>query len=154
MSKKFSGPKRRIERIRNRIDILLTAGIVNVVLHAAEDAKTLVRTIVRLSMVHVSGTAVESGYNIMIHRAEQSAAVINPGIAQTLDFPAPNALIWEDSSTLDQVDATGPSTRKEIREDLKGMRKLKENDTIELAHIAGTVSILRLVGTITLFFKE
>ncbi len=154
MSKKFSSPKRRIERRRNRVDVLLTSSIASNNLHVASDAHTLVRTIVNLSMVHISGTAVEADYHITIQRAERSVRIVSPTIAQELAQDAPIALIWEDSSTLDMASISGAASRKEIQADLKGMRKLKEGDTIEISMIASSSSVLRLVGTVTLFFKE
>jgi len=154
MSKNFNRPKRRIERIRNRIDVLLTAGVVSIVLHAAEDAKTLVRTIINLSIVFINAAASEVDYGIMISRAEKSIVVITPSIAQVLDSPAPIALIWEDNGSLHQADATGPAATKYEKADIKGMRKLKEGDTIELSHLASAASVIRIVGTVTLFFKE
>ena len=154
MSKKFTTPKRRIERIRNRIDALIGTGIGVINLHAAEDAKTLVRTIINLSVVHIGGTDGETDYSVMIMRSEKSIPVINPGTTQVTDSPAPIALIWEDANVLHLVDATGPSPRRDIFADIKGMRKLKEEDVIELAHIASASTVLRLIGTVTLFFKE
>ena len=154
MSKKFSSPKRRIERIRNRIDILLTSGAVSVNLHVAEDAKTLVRTIVDLVMTHVSGSAEEADWHLLIQRAEGSVRIVEPTIANSLDNVAPQALIWENSGSLDMVTAAGNGAQTKIEYDGKGMRKMKENDTVELTHLASTASILRVVGTITLLFKE
>ena len=154
MSKKFTAPKRRIERIRNRIDTLMTASLAAIILHAAEDAKTLVRTIIDLNFTFISATPGETEWGTMISRAENSQLVINPVVSQVLDNAAPIALIWENSGTLRMVDATGAAPRMDVFADIKGMRKMKENDTIEMTNIASTASVIRVVGTITLFFKE
>jgi len=133
--------------------VLLSDSVVVADLHVAEDAKTLVRTIVDLSVVNVAATG-EADYSMMIMRSEKSVAVITPAVTQLLDSTVPIALIWEKSGDLDQRDDTGPSARQDVFVDLKSMRKMKEGDTIELAHVASAASIVRLVGVITLFFKE
>jgi len=154
MSKKFTGPKRRIERIRNRIDVLMGDDAAFIVLHAAEDAKTLVRTIVDLMFIHIGGTANEIDWNIMITRAESSIPVVDTAISLQLDAVAPIALIWEHSGTLGMETLAGNLPTKDAFADLKGMRKMKETDTIEFVTQASTSSFIRVVGTITLFFKE
>ena len=154
MSKKFNSPKRRIERIRNRVDLLMPSSATQIVLHTAEDAKTLVRTIVDLTMVFIAATAAEADWNIMLLRAEKGIVVLNPATTQGLDSKAPIALIWENSDALKMLTEVGNVPTRRIQADIKGMRKLKETDTIELNNLASASTTLRLIGTVTMFFKE
>ncbi len=154
MSKKFTAPKRRIERIRNRIDILVGNSEGQVDLHTAEDAKTLVRTIIDIHIVKVDGAAAESDWYFSIQRAEQSVRISAVSVSQFLDNTAAIAIIWDHAGTHDIISAVGRAPSTTVFRDLKSMRKMKENDTIEFSHIASVNAAIRVVGMITLFFKE
>ncbi len=153
MSKSFK-VKRRIERVRNVINDSITNTISELVLHTAEDAKTLVRTIIDLTLVRVDDTTVTANYALMILVAEQGINVLNVSTAQQLDQPAPNALVWEQGGASNIITAAGDMNTIHIRVDTKGMRKMKENDTIELSHIATVAAAFEMQGNVTLFFKE
>ena len=94
---------------------------------------------------------------MLIEKRPQAVGIMNPAIAQVLDDPAPEQLIWEDSGTIntEQVD-TGSGDRQiiHVKADLRSMRKLKPGDTTVLSHIANTASSFIMAGTITQFFKQ
>ena len=126
----------------------------NLVMHTAEDAKTLVRTIVDLKITRTDDGTVNATYHQVIQRAEAGTLIFNPTTSQFLDAPAANALVWEDAGTSNIVTAVGNMQILRIQLDSKGMRKMKENDTIVYSHIASVASAFQVSGTITLFFKE
>ena len=153
MSKRIS-IKRRIEKVRNMINDVITNSQSNLVLHTAEDAKTLVRTIIDLKLVRIDDGAVTAIYHQIIQRAEAGTTIFNPSTTQFLDAPAATALIWEDAGVANIITAAGDMNVIHIQVDTKGMRKMKENDTIVLSHLATVASAFQVSGNITLFFKE
>jgi len=153
MSKTFK-TKRRIEKIRNVINDSITNSISELVLHTAEDAKTLVRTIIDLSLVRVDDGAVTASWQMMIQAAQKGISVLTVSATQDLDAPAPIALVWEAGGTSNIITAVGDMQIHHIEVDTKGMRKLKEGDVIKLTHIATVSAAFEMQGTITLFFKE
>ena len=153
MSKKIT-VKRRIEKIRNMINDNITNSVSSLILHQAEDAKTLVRTILDLKLTRNDATAVAAAYHMVNSIRPAGTQVIVPSTTQALDVPASNMLIWEDAGTTNIETVVGDANILHIRVDTKGMRKMKENDQITLEHIASVASAFNLVGTVTLFFKE
>lgn len=147
-------PKRRIEKVRNRINFTMTASTVNIVLHAAEDSKTLVRTIIDLVVLYVGTSASFQDWQMLIQRAEGGTSTIGAIAAQDLDKPASNALIWEHSGMSFHRSDVGSEVYYRVQADIKGMRKLKELDKILLTHISSEASVHVVTGQITQFFKE
>ncbi len=153
MSKNFK-PKRRIEKVRNVINDNVTNTVSELILHTAEDAKTLVRMILDCILVRNDAGAVSGTYHLVVQRAEQGISVITPSVTQALDGNAPIALIYENAGVANIETVVGSQDLIHVFVDNQGMRKMKEGDTIELAHVANIASAFSLVGTITLFFKE
>lgn len=147
-------PKRRIEKIRNRINLTMTASSANVVLHSAEDSKTLVRTIIDLMVMYVGTSASFQDWQMLIQRAEGNSATLGAIASQDLDKPATNALIWEVSGANFHRSDVGAEPYFRVQADIKGMRKMKETDSILLSHIASEASVFVVTGQITQFFKE
>ena len=154
MSKKFRTPKRRIERIRNRINDTITTSVSEVILHTAEDAKTLVRTIFDITLVRIDDGLVSAAYDMMLQRLEAGVTVNAPAIGASLDQPASLSLLWEHGGVTNIVTASGDMQVIRLFVDLASMRKMKENDTIEWAHVSDVANAFQAQGHVTLFFKE
>ena len=145
-------PKRRIEKIRNRINFTATDSATPIALHTAEDSKTLVRMIVDLEIQHAI-TAV-ADLHIVLQHAPAGVNIVTPTISQALDVPAVNNLLLEKSSR-DLTRAALSDTQIIVWEvDSKAMRKLKEGDLITLSSITDVSAAFSITGHITLFFKE
>ena len=153
MSKSFS-PKRRIERRVSRINDTITTSESVLTIHTAEDAKTLVRTIVDLTIVRADTGVVAADYDIIMQLRPGNVQITSPSSTQSLDRNTPNTLIWEKMGVHEREDASGSTNMDVVVRDLKGMRKMKEGDTITLEHISSVASAFHLVGTVTQFFKE
>ncbi len=145
-------PKRRIEKVRNRLNFTATNSHENRVIHTAEDSKTLVRMIVRLE-VQKAITAV-ADMHLLFQLAPGGIFTITPTISQVLDVPASNMLLTEASFRANVVTAIGEAPIIVYTLDSKAMRKLKENDTIMLSTLCDVASAFGVVGHVTLFFKE
>ena len=155
MARKYSNaPKRRIERIRNRINDLITSTASGLTLHTAEDAKTLVRTIIDLKVNVQIASAATFVYDMLMQLNPNGVTIFQPSVAQLLDDPLPINMIWEDSGSLNVETVVGDYNIIHIKADLKSQRKMKENDTLVLAHIANVANAFQLSGYVTLFFKE
>ncbi len=126
----------------------------HIILHDAEDSKTLVRTIVKLSVIYAGTSTTPQDFHMVIQRAESAVEIIAPSITQSLDQESPNALIAEDSSLTQLNSDTGMQVPYIWEVDLKGMRKLKKGDTISFSHISQEDAVHQIAGHVTLFFKE
>ena len=153
MSKSFK-VKRRIEKVRNMVDMAVTTATTSLILHTAEDAKTLVRTIIDLIAVDNAANVGTAQWHLVLAVESAGVQVVVPSATQALDVPATNMLIWENAGVLRIQDAMGSGSVVRINADTKGMRKLKELDEIVLLHRGDVATSIRIVGTITLFFKE
>ncbi len=147
-------PKRRIEKRRNRINLTIGSSSAHIVLHDAEDSKTLVRTIVKLYILYAGAAGSVNDWHILIQRAEASVEIMAPIVTQALDQESPLALIWEESGNHFNKTSVGQYIPVVVQADLKGMRKLKKGDTISFSHVAGEDAVVTVTGHITLFFKE
>ena len=145
-------PKRRIEKIRNRLNFTISDSQAHVQLHTAEDSKTRVRMIIVLEIQKaITATA---DYHMLIQLSPAGTAVLTPTISQALDVPAINNLLVEKSGRQITTAAVGENQIIVWDVDSKAMRKLKETDLIALTHIADVASSFSVTGNITLFFKE
>ncbi len=153
MSKRIT-VKRRIETIRNQINDTITNTVSNLILHTAEDAKTLVRTIIDLHLVRIDATAVAAVWAQSISVLAAGVAILNPATAQVLDAVRAVPTLWQNAGVTNIETVVGDMNGVHIFADIKGMRKMKANDTVQLAHIGTIASSYQLVGTIILFFKE
>ena len=144
----YRGPKRRIEKVLSRIDHTITNSVTEVVLHTAEDRKTLVRTIVQLD-VHLDQKTGSSTFSLKLQRAPRGTTIINPSIGESTDIDMAKEEIWSYTGFVDSVEKS-PTF---IMVDLKGMRKLDPGDTLVLSDFGGNLTAT-MVGTIILIFKE
>ncbi len=144
-------PKRRIEKIRNRLNFTVGDSEGSVTLHTAEDSKTLVRAIVYPQIQKIV-TPVADMHIVMQH-AQAGVRAITPTISQALDVPSANALLLE-GSFRQVLTPTIDGALFVWEVDSKAMRKLKETDTIAMSYIADVASSFSITGHVTLFFKE
>ncbi len=77
MSKKVT-IKRRIERVRSRINTTLASGNNSIVLHTAEDAKTLVRTIIQLHISASVSAGAQLEFACLVLHEEAGIPVLTP----------------------------------------------------------------------------
>ena len=150
----FFAPKRRIERIRSRINDLIITSVSDLTLHSAEDAKTLVRTIIDLKIVLQSAAVATFVWDLIIQLAPAGVQIVAPNVGQSLDASLPINVIWEDAGVDNVETVVGEYNILHIQVDLKSQRKMKEGDLITLSHIANTANAFAIVGHIILFFKE
>ncbi len=147
-------PKRPVLRVRNRIDDTIASSISNVILHTSTDPETLVRIILKLTMVPNSNTAVDHEYHMLMEHQPQGQSITDPVISAVVDADAPITLLWEDSAVNTIESLIGFATILTVEVDLKSMRKLKPGSVIALRHIGNVASTFTMKGTITLFFKQ
>ena len=154
MSKRTSGPKRAIKRVRNRIDHQMSSSASPIVLHAVEENMTLVRTIIDVNIRRRTAATGEDDYDIVISKAPNAVTVAAPALAQALDQNEPNEAIWRCAGGSGVVSASNEVPQFErIYRDIKGMRKLREDDNITWSDIASTNNIYEVIGYVILFFK-
>ena len=155
MSKRFSGPKRRIERVINQVVTTSFANtLATAILHTCEDSKTLVRMIIKLRVVPLGTTAGDVRALGLISVAPGGTSVNVLVSTQSLDTPARKQELWRDTTVYDIRSDIGVIMPTKWDSDIKSMRKLTENDEITLQLIASSVQTWSLIGVIVLFFKE
>lgn len=141
-------PKRRIERVRSRINHTVTNASITNILHTVEDRKTLVRTIIDLRVYNI--VAADHAVNLVIHRLPRGQTVGNPLVTENLDADQIKENIWEAL-----VGRFGISQEPiHIHADLKSMRKLDPGDQVVLKTVSDGVDTDKCVGTIVQMFKE
>lgn len=147
-----AAPKRRIEKVYSLVNFSFDSTPSSVVVHTAEDAKTLVRAILRLEvMPEVNGDFTWATY---FHKEPNATSVIT---AQTGNFPdidMPQELIWCAQGTFENVNSINMTSRV-LEVDLKGQRKLKVGDRLKIEAVGSIADpCASLAGTVTLIFKE
>ena len=153
MSRTFK-VKRRIEKVRNLINDLVTDSVSTLTLHSAEDLKMLIRTIIDLKLVRNDSALSGVQYHMVLVYEPAGVAVVTPSVSQILDQPAVKNLVWEDAGTMRLITAVGDMNILHLKIDTKGMRKMTETDELSLLHVGDITNSIRIVGTITFFFKE
>lgn len=141
------GPRRRTEKIIGVFNDTATTSSGDIVLHTAEDSKTLVRAIITIRSVAVSGAPT---YNYTLQRAPNSTSVYNAITGNDLDKPTSDEHVAHVTG-LFLANSTEPMTDVI---DTKSMRKMSEADTLVLSHKANVASGVTFSGSYTLIFKE
>lgn len=141
------GAKRRIEKVVGHWNDTITNSINNVVLHTAEDSKTLVRLIVQWDAVWGAGAPT---YQVTIGKEPGGTAVVGPGTGDDLDNDAPEELLLQHTGLF----VSSSVEPHHVAYDLKGMRKLKPGDEIVMRHVCNNVDGVVFSGSYTLIFKE
>ena len=152
----MSQNKRRIERIMSRVvQTGLGTSEANIVLHTAEDSKTLVRILMRAKAYATGDIATPVRGEWLLAVAPNGTGVTAAAsTSQDLDNPVPlqeiarGPMVWCHNATGDYA------FMDTVELDTKAMRKLKENDVIELSLISNTASSLYFTAVVYLWFKE
>ena len=98
MSKRTRAPKRRIERSWSRINASLTAAVKDIVLHTAEDAHTLVRTIIELKYQYINTAAETVNIGAQIELAPNAVKTVTPvALTTSLDNEGEKNALWSGS---------------------------------------------------------
>ena len=124
-------------------------------LHTAEDAKTLIRTMIQLKAFITGDIATPVRGEVVIG--------IAPGGTQVAEAPSTSQAL-DNNATLQEIarfpmvachNATGDYVWVDtIDIDTKAMRKLKAGDTVTIRHVASTASAIQLFGVVQMWFKE
>ena len=152
MSKRNQAPRRRVERVRSRLNS--TLAFTDKVLHTCEDSKTLVRMLIRL-IVYTTGTVtapasvvghigLAPGGNAVTSASTTEGLDEDVGINSLLLFPA---VIQHDITNASGTIVTN------VDIDTKLMRKLRAGDEIHLDMALGSGSG-NVLGVIDMWFKE
>lgn len=140
-----AAPKRRIEKVYSQVVNTVTNSTTSLVLHTAEDSKTLVRIIMDGVWTPITGGAF--GWVVAIEPTGTS--VISPGSGTQLDQDMSNLLLLKGCAGF----GTGVENLP-VHIDSAGMRKLQTGDEIVFRHLADTATMATFSGTFILIFKE
>ncbi len=148
-------PKRRIERTFTRLEQTLGTSVTATIIHTAEDTKTLVRTLIQLTVFMSGDLATPIRGEIVLAVAPNGVTVVDePNTVQSLDNNVPLQEIAR-FPLLATHNATGDYVQTQFIDlDIKAMRKLKEEDQLQIRAIAASASSIRLFGIIYQWFKE
>lgn len=147
-------PKRRIEKIVTAISQTSSASVQNIALHTAEDAKTLIRTVVDLIFYAEANAVVH--WALLLHIKPNNTNIYSPTLGSSVDSDVNSNYVmpFNASAYGDTTSATPPAVQiMRVTLDTKAMRKLKPTDVVALASIANSVNG-NMRGTITQWFKE
>jgi hypothetical protein len=149
-------PKRRIERVRARvIDTAVDSSAETIVLHTAEDAKTLIRVWADLRVSPIDTAMTTTVFLEALLALKPGAATITTaGVTQQLDQDVTLQEIGRWAAESMQNDTNGILVTDKITFDTKAMRKMRAGDELVLNYVASTANDLRLRGTIYCWFKE
>lgn len=135
-------PKRRIERFGSRGNDVVSTSATNIILHTAEDAKTLVSARYRL-ILNPGESVIDRENNYIVdwalHVQPAATAIVTTSAGDVTDNPEPIQLIARGRLAI-KVSADGTNmnvgTIDVDKDVIKAMRKLKEADRITFTHIA------------------
>lgn len=155
-------PKRRIERFGSRGNNVVSTSANSVILHTAEDAKTLVSARYRL-ILNAGDSVVDRENNYVVdwalHVQPAATAVVTTSSGDVTDNPETMQLIARGRLSI-KVSADGTNvnvatidTDKDV---IKAMRKLKEADRVTFTYISsvGDSNGAELCYAWDLHFKE
>lgn len=150
---RYSGPKRRIEKVVSKVTDLVSNAQEDFVLHTAEDKKTLVRTIISGTLTRVDGAANNIAVECALSVAPQATVTHTVTATQALDQePGRNQMWGTFRSGMYTAGTLVHQTQVEV--DISGQRKLDVGDEIVWSHIATVADVWQFTGIITMFFKE
>ena len=168
MSKRSRAPRRRIERIATQVvqNSMPTAGK-NIVIHNAEDTKTLVRTLLdltfRYQVSNVNDRFDTVDLVLHIRPANKEVAIANLNASSDRVVPIQEIARWTVSVICLKGSLSGTtSTETQVYNDkavvfadISAMRKMKETDNLVLGVIASTNdNEVKMDGHIYAWFKE
>lgn len=151
-------PKRRIERVRAQLSFTYSNSATDLVLHAAEDSKTLVRMkgsfVVYQSASEASAAASRAFVNLF-RINPNSVVTVTPATGQAPDVDVIMDELFQLSGGMLTWYST-PIGGNQIKYDFdtKLMRKMKAGDEVALGYIASQGGVLGAVGDVYMWFKE
>ena len=149
MSKKYFTPKRVILKIMKNFISSFGTGQAAVTLFTATDPVTLVR-IVGSNMITGVSVAGTGGMLIVLVREGFAPLTMNITSGNAI-YERPNDVLWGSLYRNPAADAN-MHIFQEI--DVKGMRKLKRGDRIDILNLGSAGNVINSIGSLTLFFKE
>lgn len=156
-TRRNAGIKRRIEKIRASSSEVTSTTIQQNVIHTVEDAKTLVRAIITLSLVPLASIDVDiqNVLQWLLHIAPTGTDVLTPTIVEQLDKDVSKLEILRGQlQAMQNVTIAISEGSGTIVIDSKGQRKLTVGDLIKFDHDSLEASNCRLSWTVLLIFKE
>lgn len=122
-----------------------------VLLHEADVAKTLIRTLVELSLTNNTTTSEDITLRYAI--IPEDFAVPSLDHVQNLDDDIPDEFIMYVGKTVGS-DGTAAHHVHQFFKDIKSMRIMDPGDSLILQYICQTASGVGVFGTVTMFFKD
>ncbi len=161
MSSRTRAPRRRIERVRTQVvqNTVPTAGK-NIEVHNAEDSKTLVRTLVDLTLGYKVDNTNDryDTVDLVLHQRPGNVSVASSILTAVPDSVVPLQEIarWTVPVKLVTRGTDGHwQYMPRVFADIKAMRKFKENDRLALGVSASTNDLeVNIDGVIYAWFKE
>ncbi len=147
--------KRRIERVMSQIAGNAGTSVTQNILHTAEDAKTLVRMLIRGRAQQLGVAQSNPAWSFVLGvdpRGQQ--VVLDPSNAESLDNSTPTEEILRFASVFGGDPDAGGTTFQDIFIDTKAMRKMKPGDEIVYREIASIASAVNVHLIVYLWFKE
>ena len=146
---KFRSVRRAIEQTIFKINHSMNTTQVDTLLYTADEATTLVRTILDLTFSQGAEGAAYIGTMAFLQIVRKGKAVVSPDQAEGDVGVASLAIPWFHMGMI-------PADRAyRVLVDLKAMRKLKSGDKIYLTDESNvTTDTPKIRGSVRLFFKE
>ena len=142
-----------------RLNVQAPATAGNLSLYVADRKVTLIRTIIDLQLMPNTTPGYDLDYDAVMSIYPRGQQVVSDPASTHGDLqeiPEQELGRWARTAKMragaDDPDINYPSI--EVREDIKGQRKMNEADQLVWRHKASTASAFEVHGTITMFFKE
>ena len=149
MSKRNTTTKRLIEKANALVLRAPTIVQTTDPLYTADESVTLVRIVGNLMAGNVSATPNNTSIAIVILRTPHAVALMSTATSQPI-YDAVQDILWARAIRSSAV----LNSFSDMEIDVKGMRKLKTGDTIELLTKSTADAAHSLYGQFTLFLKE
>lgn len=152
-AQRFSGQKRKIRKLVYRMTVdPATIADQAVTIDTIEEEETLVRIV---GNINLAPLLADPGYLVMAIKVFPSATNLKPltaGAAVTDEGRDAGVYLWHQVWQSSHSATTDGSYNIPI--DVKGMRKLKEGDTIALEYISDTDNGINVSMMVSLFYKK
>ena len=153
--KRFTGPKRKIEKVISRGEMAVTNALAVVNLRSVVDPETLVRIVGNFMYVNSIDALVRLRAQIVVRPAGVDIAPIGAaGGADVRVGKAAQVVVWHGDYILETHDAGADADYLYIPIDVKSQRKLDEEDLIQLQVISDNVAATQWEYSITQFYKQ
>ncbi len=149
------GPKRKIEKQRSSSTEISTTSVLTNTVFTADDAVTLVRSILTVSAMPRGSQDVdiENVTQFLLHILPGGTSVLSPTVAEVLDANVSRNEIIRDHVYAFQNAVVQAGGGSKVTIDSKGMRKLDKGDKIGFDHTS-LETLSRINWTLLLIFKQ